>query len=83
MIFFCIFANIKFNINKFKSNTSMKKLFALAIVAGMVFVSCGSKTEEVPEEVGAEEVEVVTQDEQDQQAAEMPVEQDAAAEAAQ
>ena len=45
----------------------MKKLFALLVVAGMVFVSCGNKTEEVVNEdatAATEEVinEAVAQD---------------------
>jgi len=32
----------------------MKKLFALAIVAGMVFASCGTKTPEVQPEVDSD-----------------------------
>lgn len=59
-------------INKFKIYTSMKKLMALLVVAGMTFVACGNKT--------AEEVEPV-QDETMVEA-EAPVVEDEAAPAA-
>jgi hypothetical protein len=38
-------------INKFKIYTSMKKLMALLVVAGMTFVACGNKTAEEAEPV--------------------------------
>lgn len=61
-------------INNQKSSTSMKKLFALLVVAGMVFASCGgTQTQEnveadatAPEQI--EEQQVV----EEQPAAEMP-----------
>lgn len=56
-------------INKFKIYTSMKKLMALLVVAGMTFVACGNKT--------AEEAEPV-QDETTMVEAEAPVTEEAA-----
>ena len=44
----------------------MKKLFALAIVAGLAFASCGNKPAETEEPVAEEGTEMV-QDEQPQQ----------------
>lgn len=51
----------------------MKKLFALAIVGGMMFVSCGTKTPETEPETEAVEEEVVVNDEETP-AADMPEE---------
>ena len=48
---------LKFILITKKSNTSMKKLFALLVVAGMVFVSCGNSNTTEPE-VEAEGTEV-------------------------
>lgn len=42
-----IFAFIEFKLLFNKSSISMKKLVAILAVAGMVFVSCGTKTEDV------------------------------------
>ena len=79
MIFFCIFANISLILTNFKSSTSMKKLFALAIVASMSFFSCNNTPAEEPvqDEVGIEE----TQDQQEQPVADMPEEAQAEAQA--
>jgi len=52
----------------------MKKLFALAIVAGMVFVGCNQPATDAPEaEVEGVEAEAVIDDEQE--AVEMPTEE--------
>jgi PBP1b-binding outer membrane lipoprotein LpoB len=59
----------------------MKKLFALAIVAGMVFVGCNQKPAEEPEAVAEEQTEEVVAP-QDEQTAEMPAEEAAQEEAA-
>ena len=59
----------------------MKKLFALAIVAGMVFIGCTPKADEQPnEETVAVETEAPAQDEQ--AATDMPTEEAAQEEAA-
>ena len=60
----------------------MKKLFALAIVAGMMFASCGNNTENNQEEVAQDGVEAVVTDEQAPEAADMPVENQEAVEEA-
>ena len=50
----------------------MKKLFALLVVAGMVFVSCGNKTEEVVnEDVTTANEEVINEPVQDDNTAEL------------
>ena len=51
----------------------MKKFFALAIVAGLAFASCGNKPEENNDQVDSEEIEATIED-QDQPAAQMPEE---------
>jgi len=54
----------------------MKKLFALLVVAGMVFVSCGNQPAEAVEaEATQEQVEEVTEVVEEQPAAEMPAEE--------
>ena len=58
----------------------MKKLFALLVVAGMVFASCGNKTEEVVESDAAAQEVVNDEVAQDEAAAE--VTEDAAEEVA-
>jgi hypothetical protein len=58
-------ANSKYiiqNINNKKSNTSMKKLLALLVVAGMVFISCGTKTEEVADDATVDQTEAVVEE---------------------
>ena len=51
----------------------MKKLFALAIVAGMMFVSCGNTAEEViDDQVDQDVTEEVQMDEQDMDVIDMP-----------
>ncbi len=40
----------------------MKKLFALLVVAGMVFISCGNKTEEVVADDATAQEEVVVEE---------------------
>ncbi len=61
-------------INNQKSSTSMKKLFALLVVAGMVFASCGGSNTQ--ENVNADATEPAQVEEQavveEQPAAEMP-----------
>jgi hypothetical protein len=63
--------SLKFNINKFKIGTSMKKLFALAIVASMAFFSCGNAPEG-EEQVESPAVEQAPEQEEQQPTAEMP-----------
>ncbi|MCL2131330.1 MAG: hypothetical protein FWH36_02560 [Lentimicrobiaceae bacterium] len=58
----------------------MKKLFALAIVAGMVFVSCGSKPETTEEPIVEDEAIETTVENEDLDAAVMPEEQENAEE---
>ena len=58
----------------------MKKLFALAIVAGMVFVSCGNTPEETTEPIVEDEAIEATVENEDLDAAVMPEEQDEAEE---
>ena len=49
----------------------MKKLFALLVVAGMVFVSCGNKPEEAVNEEATVETEVVEEQVVDENTAEV------------
>jgi len=49
----------------------MKKLFALAIVAGMAFASCGSNPATEPEAVEAEAIEEMVEDQNSEEVAEM------------
>ena len=51
----------------------MKKLFALAIVAGMVFVGCNQKPEEQVEQVNEDQIETIQEDQQE--AIDMPEEE--------
>ncbi|MBO4582057.1 MAG: hypothetical protein J5701_07225 [Bacteroidales bacterium] len=55
----------------------MKKLFALLVVAGLVFVACNNAPEEetVAEEPMIEEQEAVVEDAQEQEAVDMPAEE--------
>lgn len=66
----CYFCKVVNLFNNLKIYTSMKKLMALLVVAGMTFVACGNKTVEEPEVVEEETVE-----------AEAPVQEEEAAEA--
>ncbi|MBO7346185.1 MAG: hypothetical protein K6F29_00110 [Bacteroidales bacterium] len=77
-----IFAPQKHLINKHFKSTSMKKLLALLVVAGMTFVACNNATEE---EVAPVEEEAVVEEEvapvEEEAVAEMPAEEaDAAVE---
>ena len=49
----------------------MKKLFALLVVAGMVFVSCGNQPEAVVDAEATEQVEETIEAVEEQPAAEM------------
>ena len=63
-------------INNQKSSTSMKKLFALLVVAGMVFASCGGSQTEATVNEDATQEETVQQEEATQEeAVQMPEEE--------
>ena len=53
----------------------MKKLFAIAIVAGMVFVSCNQKTEDAPATDQVDQEAVVNDEQAIDETAEMPTEE--------
>ena len=60
----------------------MKKLFALLVVAGMVFVSCGNTATEPTVEAEAETIEADAPEANEVEAAEMDAAEEAPAEAA-
>jgi hypothetical protein len=67
---------------KFKISTSMKKLMALLVVAGMTFVACGNKTTEEPEVAEETQVEAEATETEQEPAAEAEAETPAAEEEA-